>query len=82
MNNAEVMEHACARAKERYGLPLSEAEYRALCNQVSAGMARRIGQLGDGKGIYTVMYRHLTLRAVWGSVSRQIVTFLPRGQFK
>lgn len=78
MEAREVMEHACARAKERYGLPVSAEEYGALCRQVESGAAPWIRRGNGCNEIYAVKHRHLTLLAAYAEQTGQIITFLQR----
>lgn len=76
MEAREVMEHACARAKERYGLPVSAEEYDALCRQVESGAAPWIRRRDNDADLYAVTHRHLTMWAVYCHNTGQILTFL------
>lgn len=74
------MRHARKRARERYGVFLSEAEYWALVDQCLAGNsgpARFLGRKSKTMTSFSVLHGGRRLVAIYSSSTHAIRTFLP-----
>jgi hypothetical protein len=71
------MQHAMHRAFQRYGIAMSNSDFRFLCGQIAMGRAVKKCAAKNGAEIYAVSFRGKELNAVWNGAT--IVTILPFG---
>jgi len=77
----KLLDHAIARARERYGVGLSRADCRALAAQIETGDAVEIERMCVSKRVFAVWHRARILAALYDEDRRTILTFLPSAPF-
>lgn len=73
--------HAILRAKERYGLDLTDLDLGVIAASVAAGkgvLVRRDTDRKPPREEFIVEFRGGAVRVVYSPVTRTIITFLPR----
>lgn len=71
--------HALRRLYKRYGFVMSGWEYQEACVSIKEGKNPSIGPGRIGGTVHLVKCRGKELTAVWDDETKQIVTFLPKG---
>lgn len=70
--------HAIRRARERYGLHLTQNDLAQLVRDIQEGRAWLTARQSNRVSHYDMMTRGLTVRVVYDHARHQIVTFLPK----
>ncbi|KAF5335313.1 hypothetical protein D9611_011772 [Ephemerocybe angulata] len=71
-------EHVIERARERYGLTLTETDYTTLNSRIAAEDAERLGEEG-GDSFWGVPWEGEMLICVWSNALKRVTTLLPPG---
>lgn len=74
-----MTEHAKARAQQRYGLEMTDADVLSVVSKIRSGEAvlqRRV----EGTETYLLVYRGVVVRPVYLPATGALVTFLARHQ--
>ncbi len=69
--------HAQKRLKERYGLDLTEAEYRSLGKKIRRGKAEFIKRQSLRVTHWNVDFKDQKIRVVYDKIRHQVITALP-----
>lgn len=77
-----MTQHAIDRARERYGLELTEQDIEALRGALVAGRAVLLKQMPDGYRHMMAMLGERALIVVWHPERQAIITVLPKNARK
>jgi hypothetical protein len=69
--------HSCRRARERYGLRLSQNDLAFIKRIIVSGNSALIERQGKHKSLYCVIFHGVNLYPVYNRQREEIITFLP-----
>ena len=76
------MAHAKARAKERYGIDLTDQDIKNIVKMIRVGKTKCVHKTSNKRSIHLVFYRAKEMYAVYDKSWGDIVTFLKPGYTK
>lgn len=80
LSHADAMrQHALKRLFERYGIALSDGEYKRYCRMCADGQAPVIAHGHHGSTVHRVTVRNIEVNVIWRPDVGAIVTFAPKG---
>jgi len=77
------MRHACERARQRYGITLTDQDCEELCERLENGDGEFVGHVrnrGNASKIYKIEVQGVEVRVMYDTKAKALVTFLTKNQ--